>query len=104
MSAPDGPVFDEPWQASAFALAVALQDRGVLDRRDFAVALGGELESGHDYWDAWLAALEQLLAEHGLTDAGSVEERTAAWRRAAAATPHGSPITLDADPQRLRRP
>lgn len=100
MNPPDGPVFDEPWQASAFALAVALQDRGVLDRADFAAALGAALEGGHDYWDAWLVALEQQLGEHGLTDPGSVDERTAAWRRAAAATPHGTPITLDADPHR----
>lgn len=100
MSRPEGPVFEEPWQAQAFAIAVTLQDRGVLDRRDFAEALGAELETGHDYWDAWLAALEGLLAEHGLADPGSVDDRTAAWQRAAAATPHGSPITLDADPHR----
>lgn len=93
-------MFDEPWQASAFALAVALQDRGVLDRQDFAEALGGEIEAGRGYWDAWLAALEQLLTEHGLTDPGSVDDRTAAWQRAAEATPHGSPITLGADPHR----
>ena len=101
MSRPDGPVFDEPWQAQVFALTVALQDRGLLDRRDFAEALGAALEDGPDsYWDAWLAALEQLLTEHDLADPGSVDDRAAAWRRAAAATPHGSPITLDADPHR----
>ncbi|ALE75024.1 MULTISPECIES: nitrile hydratase accessory protein [unclassified Pseudonocardia] len=99
MSPPDGPVFDEPWQAQVFALAVSLQDRGVLDRQDFAETLGAELEDGRDYWDAWLAALEELLTEHGLTDPGSVDERTDAWLRAAAATPHGAPISLDADPR-----
>lgn len=98
MSPPDGPVFDEPWQASAFALAVALQDTGTLDRREFAETLGAELDTGLAYWDAWLAALEHLLDGLGVADRGSVEDRTGAWLRAAAATPHGAPVTLDADP------
>ncbi|MEJ8280391.1 nitrile hydratase accessory protein [Pseudonocardia spirodelae] len=102
MSPPDGPVFDEPWQAQVFALVVALQDTGTLDRQEFAEALGAELEDGRDYWDAWLAACEGLLDGLGLADHGSVAERTDAWLRAAVATPHGAPVTLDADP--LRRP
>lgn len=100
MSPPDGPVFDEPWQASAFAMAVALQDTGTLDRQEFAETLGAELEDGLPYWDAWLAALESLLARHGLAGSDAVDDRAAAWRRAAAATPHGAPVTLDADPLR----
>ncbi|MBC3190059.1 nitrile hydratase accessory protein [Pseudonocardia sp. C8] len=97
---PHEPVFDAPWQAEAFAIAVALQDRGLLDRAEFAAALGARLAGGAAYWDAWLAALEALVTDRGLTDPGSLDARTAAWQRAAAATPHGSPVTLDADPQR----
>ncbi|WP_224392317.1 nitrile hydratase accessory protein [Pseudonocardia sp. ICBG1293] len=98
MNPPEGPVFDEPWQADVFALAVALQDAGTLDRQEFAETLGARLETGLDYWDAWLAALEQLLDGLGVARHDAVEERTGAWLRAAAATPHGSPVTLDADP------
>lgn len=89
------PVFDAPWQAQAFAMAVALRDRGTFDWPELAAALGAELATGRDYWDAWLAALETLVAGHGLTDPAALDERTAAWQRAAAATPHGAPITLD---------
>lgn len=98
MSRPEPPAFDEPWQASAFALAVSLQDRGTLRRDEFAAALGAELRRGRAYWDAWLAALEGLLTARGVTDGAALDARTDAWRRAAAATPHGVPVVLDADP------
>ena len=36
----DGPVFREPWEAQAFALAVALHERGVFTWPEWAQALG----------------------------------------------------------------
>ena len=105
----DGPVFAEPWQAQAFALVVALQNRGIVSADEWARALGAEIRKslaaggcrdGSDYYERWCEALEYLLVEKGLASHGSVEARAAAWERAAEATPHGQPILLENDPQR----
>ena len=104
MSQPDAPVFCEPWEAQAFALVVALQDRGIFTAAEWADALGREVHGesaapdGHDYYEHWLAALEKLLAEKGLARACDVDAVAAAWERAAHATPHGQPIKLENDP------
>ena len=83
----DGPTFSEPWQARAFALAVALTDEDERDRNwdDFQRELVAELdrtpgaESGDedDYYGAWLSALERFLVERGVVDPGAFAERAA---------------------------
>ena len=42
----DEPVFAEPWQASAFAMTVALNERGLFTWSEWAETLGAELKSG----------------------------------------------------------
>ena len=97
---PDRP-FDAPWQAQAFAMTVALHDRGVFTWPEWTAALSEALaeDTGAAYYDCWLAALETLLDQKlGTTDA----QRAAlarAWARAAEATPHGHPIRLENDPE-----
>lgn len=94
------PVFAEPWEAQTFALVVALHDRGLFDWTEWAMALGAHTrESGRaaDY-TAWLATLEGLLSTRGVMPPGLLDERRAAFARAAAATPHGEPILLANDP------
>lgn len=100
--APPGaePVFAEPWQASAFALTVALHERGLFSWTEWADALGEQVKAGDDYYAAWLRALEGLLARKGVARAADVDRMAAAWRRAAQATPHGKPILLENDPER----
>ena len=44
----DGPVFREPWEASAFALAVSLHARGVFTWPHWAAALAEELARARD--------------------------------------------------------
>jgi nitrile hydratase accessory protein len=99
----DGPVFREPWEAQAFAMAVALQERGVFTWSEWAAALGAEIErakkagdpdTGETYYRHWLAALECLVAEKGLTDRATLARYVEAWDRAADRTPHGTPIVL----------
>jgi nitrile hydratase accessory protein len=104
MEQPDAaPVFREPWEASAFALAVALHARGLFTWPEWAAALArqiahaqasGEPDTGEHYYRHWLAALEQLLAERGAAPAADVHRAEHAWARAAARTPHGQPISL----------
>jgi len=94
--------FSEPWQASAFALAVHLHERGVFTWREWAEALSAELAKageagdGNDgYYACWLAALERLLVARGVSDGGAIAAMAESWKRAAIATPHGKPILLD---------
>ena len=107
----EGPVFAEPWQAQAFALVVALQNRGVFSADEWAQALGAEIREalaaggcrdGSDYYERWCEALEHLLIAKGLTSHEGVDARSAAWERAAQAPPHGKPILLENDPQAPR--
>ncbi len=101
----EGPVFREPWQAQAFALAHSLQERGVFSRTEWAATLGDEIkkaqargdpDTGETYYHHWLAALERLVAAKGLADVETLDRTREAWRRACARTPHGSPIELRA--------
>jgi nitrile hydratase accessory protein len=99
----DGPVFREPWEAQAFALALSLHERGVFSWTEWAATLGEEIkkaqaagdpDTGETYYRHWLAALERLVAAKGLADAQTLARTRAAWERACARTPHGSPINL----------
>lgn len=100
----DAPVFAEPWQAEAFALTVALHDKGLFSWNEWADALSAQVKKpnaaadGHDYYEHWLAALENLLASKGLAAKSDVDAMAHAWERAAHATPHGKPILLENDP------
>jgi nitrile hydratase accessory protein len=98
-----GPVFAEPWQAQAFALAVKLSEQGHYTWKEWAAALSdqlqaaarrGEPDDGSRYYEHWLAALEGLVAAKGLTDPGALVTRKAAWAEAYHHTPHGQPVEL----------
>jgi nitrile hydratase accessory protein len=92
----DGPVFAEPWEAQAFAMAVKLNERGLFTWSEWATALGAAIAANPDepYYENWLAALESLVEAKGLMSHAEREERIDAWDRAAKATPHGQPIEL----------
>jgi nitrile hydratase accessory protein len=99
----DGPVFAEPWQAQAFALAVKLSEAGHFTWSEWAQTLGAELKAaaargepddGSRYYHHWLAALERLVTEKGLTDPSARAARKEAWADAYRHTPHGEPVVL----------
>ncbi|PZU84807.1 MAG: nitrile hydratase accessory protein [Shinella sp.] len=106
-SAEGDPVFVEPWNAQAFAMTVHLHEKGLFSWGEWAEALSAELhrperaEDGSDYFDGWVAALTGLLVSKGLADADTVLALQESWKRAAEATPHGSPILLENDPMRV---
>jgi nitrile hydratase accessory protein len=100
---PEGPVFREPWEAEAFAMAVALHERGVFGWSEWTAVLGDEIkraqaegdpDTGETYYRHWLAALERIVAEKGVTDAAALARYRDAWYHAADRTPHGMPIVL----------
>ena len=99
----DGPVFREPWEAQAFALTLSLYDRGLFVWPEWAAILGDEIkkaqaagdpDTGETYYRHWLAALERIVAEKGVTDAGTLRKYYDAWDHAADRTPHGKAIEL----------
>lgn len=98
------PVFREPWQAQAFAMAVRLHDAGHFTWTEWARALAeqirlaqaaGDPDLGDTYYQHWLAALEHLVAAKGLVSTEELARRKAAWAEAARTTPHGAPIELE---------
>jgi nitrile hydratase accessory protein len=101
-----GPVFAEPWQAQAFALAVRLSARGYFTWKEWAAALAAELKAaadrgepddGSSYYHHWLAALERLVTEKRLSDPAAMLARKEAWAEAYRRTPHGKPVELAND-------
>lgn len=100
-------MFAEPWQAQAFALVVALHQRGLFTWTEWAAELSKQVarpdakSDGSDYYRHWLAALETLLGEKGVAGPQAVDALSDAWQRAAHATPHGKPVLLENDPERV---
>ena len=119
------PVFKEPWEARAFSLVLALHESGVFSWDEWSEALAqaihrglhpagvndvvqrvgegpgdlmGEKEDrGDSYYQHWLAALEDLAIDKGLSEAGELAQRVQSWREAYLATPHGQPVELAND-------
>ena len=95
----DSPVFAEPWQAQAFALAVHLSAAGAFTWPEWAAALSAELatdptDDGARYYEHWVAALESLTAARGFTAPPELAARKADWAHAYLHTPHGKPVEL----------
>jgi nitrile hydratase accessory protein len=98
-----GPVFREPWEAQAFAMALTLHERGLFTWSEWAATLADEIrraqakgdpDTGETYYRHWLATLERLVAEKGVASPATLRRYHDAWDHAADRTPHGSPIEL----------
>jgi nitrile hydratase accessory protein len=108
-----GPVFAEPWQAQAFALAVKLSEQRHFTWQEWAATLADELKAAADrgepddgsrYYERWLAALERLVTRKGLTDQVALLQRKEAWAEAYRRAPHGKPVELHAASSGPERP
>jgi nitrile hydratase accessory protein len=102
----EGPVFREPWEAQAFAMTLALHERGLFSWPEWAATLGEEIkraqaagdpDTGETYYRHWLNALERIVAAKGLADVTMLARYRHAWHHAADRTPHGTPIELRPD-------
>jgi nitrile hydratase accessory protein len=98
-----GPVFREPWEAQAFAMALALHARGLFSWSEWAASLADEIkraqtrgdpDTGDTYYQHWLANLEKLVAAKGVATPDALHRYRDAWDHAADRTPHGQPIEL----------
>lgn len=98
-----GPLFIAPWEAEAFAMAIALEKQGLFTWSEWAQTLGDEIkraqaegdpDDGSTYYSHWLRALERPVHEKNIASADVISHFQAGWRRAADRTPHGEPIEL----------
>lgn len=102
----DGPVFQAPWEAQAFALVLALYERGMFSWNEWATVLHrtiynagdrSDADTGKNYYQHWLTALETLVLSRQFTSNAELESRKAQWLSAYLHTPHGQPVELFAD-------
>src|SRR5512144_2684156 len=102
----DGPVFREPWEAHAFAMALTLHARGLFTWSEWAATLAdeirraqsaGDADTGETYYMHWLATLERMVSEKGVASHATLDRYRDAWDHAADRTPHGKPIELRPD-------
>ena len=99
----DGPVFNAPWEAHAFAMTLSLHERGVFTWPEWAATLAHEIQAaqaagdadlGDTYYRHWLNALEALVAAKQISSKDELSRYQLAWDHAADRTPHGQPIVL----------
>jgi nitrile hydratase accessory protein len=97
------PVFAEPWEAHAFALAVKLSEAGLFTWAEWSRALADELaaaarrgepDDGSRYYHHWLTALERVVGTKNIVAGSALLERKEEWAKAHRRTPHGHPVTL----------
>ena len=98
--------FEQPWHASAFALTVHLHETGLFSWTDWAEKFSEtltqhgadrDLDGSNDYYIAWIATLQEMLAARGITDAAAIDMAKERWAEAYLATPHGEPVHLEKD-------
>ena len=91
-------------------MTLALYERGAVHLAEWAATLGDEIkkaqaagdpDTGETYYRHWLAALERLVAEKGVTTRDTLHRYRDAWDHACDRTPHGKPIELRAGGFRL---
>src|SRR5258708_17779129 len=100
----DGPAFREPWEAQAFAMALALHARGLFTWNEWAEALAEEIkraqalgdpDTGETYYRHWLATLETLIAAKASPTPDTQHPYRNASRHAADRTPPGAALTFN---------
>jgi nitrile hydratase accessory protein len=98
-----GPIFNEPWEAKAFAMTLSLHQQGLFSWAEWSQALArqlalartlGDPDLGGTYYQHWLTALETLVAAKGAASTEDLKRCAEAWREAAEHTPHGQPVLL----------
>ena len=99
----EGPVFNEPWEAQSFALAVRLSETGYFTWSEWVEVFSqeikvaqerGDSDLGNTYYQHWLNALERICADKGLVGHAALNQRKGEWQRAYLNTPHGQPVDL----------
>ena len=103
LSTDGDPVFDEPWQAQALAMADSLVQAGMFAAGAWSDALGqalkhaearGDPDNQDTYYACVLLALENLVAGNSEIDQKAMAGKRRDWEAAYLSTPHGQPVGL----------
>ena len=70
LGAHDGPVFDHPWQAQAFALVVNLHQAGLFEWKDWAERFTAEIAAFYAAWRGAVSSALRALMDEGELAAG----------------------------------
>ena len=76
-------VFQAPWEARAFGLAVALNQKELYEWREFSAELAATIAAAEpnndpaNYYARWVASLEELVIAKGLIRREQLDARTA---------------------------
>ena len=76
-------VFQAPWEARAFGLAVALNQQDLYKWREFSAELAATIAAAEpnndpaNYYARWIASLEELVIAKGLIRREQLDARTA---------------------------
>ena len=100
----EGPVFKEPWQAQAFAMAVTLSEAGLFSCQEWSSELGASIQSRQKKGDPdddetfylhWLETLEKMLSRKNLIEYADFLQRINELKEAYLKTPHGQTVQLE---------
>ncbi len=75
-------VFEAPWEGRAFGVAVAMNEYGLYEWREFRynlaeqIALAEQNATPSSYYERWLASLEKLVTAKGLVTTEELDART----------------------------
>ena len=76
-------VFQAPWEARAFGLAIALNQQDLYEWREFSAELAATIAAADQnndpvsYYARWVASLEELVIAKGLLSREQLNARTA---------------------------
>ena len=76
-------IFQAPWEARAFGLAVALNQQDLYEWREFSAELAAIIATADQnndpssYYTRWVASLEELIIAKGLLSREQLDARTA---------------------------
>ena len=78
-------IFQAPWEARAFGLAVALNQKDLYKWREFSAELAATIAAADqnddpaNYYTRWIASLEELIIAKGLLSREQLDAKTAEY-------------------------
>lgn len=98
------PVFQDSWEAEAYAMGNILVKQGVVSCRKWMDLMAeaiqkaqsaGDPDAGDTYYLHWCDALETLCFQMGLISPEGYQELLELWAQAIANTPHGVALSIE---------
>lgn len=75
-------LFEAPWEARAFGVAVALHEKGKFEWKAFSQALAAQIRrselagQSNPYYESWLAALRVVVTHDKMLTPGDIDIRS----------------------------